>query len=107
MDDENELLEDVEDEDEDEDQDEEEDDNGQDSPETGMNTTPSRLSKPLSIVDEREGSWLPLLQLDRMEPFQTAGLREIGNLASWTVSTSKPGCGVQALRDDDTNLFWQ
>ncbi|TGO85490.1 hypothetical protein BPOR_0391g00020 [Botrytis porri] len=35
------------------------------------------------------------------------GLKEIGNLASWTVSSSKPGCGVLALRDDDTNLFWQ
>jgi hypothetical protein len=39
--------------------------------------------------------------------FDTTGLKEIGNLASWTVSTCKPGCGVQALRDDDTNLFWQ
>ncbi|EKD19531.1 anaphase promoting complex subunit 10 [Drepanopeziza brunnea f. sp. 'multigermtubi' MB_m1] len=35
------------------------------------------------------------------------GLREIGNLASWTVSSCKPGCGVDALRDDDTGLFWQ
>lgn len=43
-----------------------------------------------------------------MDPqFDTAGLKEIGNLASWTVSTCKPGCGVEALRDEDTNLFWQ
>lgn len=35
------------------------------------------------------------------------GLKEIGNLASWTVSSCKPGCGVEALRSDDTNLFWQ
>jgi anaphase-promoting complex subunit 10 len=35
------------------------------------------------------------------------GLKEIGNLASWTVSSCKPGCGVDALRDDDTCLFWQ
>jgi hypothetical protein len=35
------------------------------------------------------------------------GLKEIGNLASWTVSSCKPGCGVDALRDEDTNLFWQ
>ncbi|KAI9754805.1 MAG: GABA-specific high-affinity permease [Chaenotheca gracillima] len=34
-------------------------------------------------------------------------LKEIGNLASWTVSTAKPGCGVDALRSEDTNLFWQ
>lgn len=35
------------------------------------------------------------------------GLKEIGNLASWTVSSCKPGCGVEALRDEDTALFWQ
>ncbi|CAG8980741.1 hypothetical protein HYALB_00013691 [Hymenoscyphus albidus] len=35
------------------------------------------------------------------------GLKEIGNLASWTVSSCKPGCGVDALRNEDTNLFWQ
>jgi len=42
-------------------------------------------------------------------PFDPAvlGLKEIGNLASWTVSSCKPGCGVDALRDDDTSLFWQ
>lgn len=40
-------------------------------------------------------------------PFDTTGLKEIGNLASWTVSTFKPGCGVEALRNEDTNLFWQ
>jgi anaphase-promoting complex subunit 10 len=35
------------------------------------------------------------------------GLKEIGNLASWTVSTAKPGNGIDQLRDDDTSLFWQ
>lgn len=35
------------------------------------------------------------------------GLKEIGNLASWTVSTAKPGNGVEQLRDEDTSLFWQ
>ncbi|KAF1355036.1 anaphase-promoting complex, subunit 10-domain-containing protein [Delphinella strobiligena] len=35
------------------------------------------------------------------------GLKEISSLASWTVSTSKPGCGVAALRSPDTSLFWQ
>ncbi len=43
-----------------------------------------------------------------VEPqFDTTGLKEIGNLASWTVSTHKPGSGVEALRADDTTLFWQ
>lgn len=34
-------------------------------------------------------------------------LREISSLASWTVSTYKPGCGVEALRSPSTSQFWQ
>jgi anaphase-promoting complex subunit 10 len=47
--------------------------------------------------------------MDVDTPFDPAalGLKEIGNLASWTVSSSKPGCGVAALRDEDTSFFWQ
>ncbi|KAI9705164.1 MAG: anaphase promoting complex subunit doc1 [Bogoriella megaspora] len=40
-------------------------------------------------------------------PPHSSALREISNLASWTVSTSKPGCGVSALRNPSTNQFWQ
>ncbi|KAK4989018.1 hypothetical protein LTR66_007162 [Elasticomyces elasticus] len=40
-------------------------------------------------------------------PFPPPGLKEISSLASWTVSTSKPGCGVAALRSPDPALFWQ
>lgn len=36
-----------------------------------------------------------------------AYFRDISSLASWTVSTSKPGCGVAALRHPSTSLFWQ
>jgi anaphase-promoting complex subunit 10 len=45
--------------------------------------------------------------MDVDPPFDTTGLKEIGNLASWTVSTYKPSCGIEALRDEDTTLFWQ
>ncbi|KAL4970348.1 anaphase promoting complex subunit DOC1 [Aspergillus stella-maris] len=34
-------------------------------------------------------------------------LREISSLASWTVSTHKPGCGVAALRSPDHTQYWQ
>lgn len=40
-------------------------------------------------------------------PFPPPGLKEISSLASWTVSTAKPGNGVAALRSPDTNHFWQ
>ncbi|KAG5439539.1 hypothetical protein PCANB_002114 [Pneumocystis canis] len=33
--------------------------------------------------------------------------REIGNLAIWTVSSSKPGFGVEQLRNDSVDTFWQ
>ncbi|KAH7389777.1 anaphase-promoting complex, subunit 10/DOC domain-containing protein, partial [Pyrenochaeta sp. MPI-SDFR-AT-0127] len=34
-------------------------------------------------------------------------LREISTLASWTVSSSKPGCSIPQLRHPSTSLFWQ
>ncbi|KAI0161330.1 anaphase-promoting complex, subunit 10-domain-containing protein [Xylariaceae sp. FL1272] len=42
-------------------------------------------------------------------PFDASavGLKEISNLASFTVSSYKPGCGVKELRDDDVNQYWQ
>jgi len=33
--------------------------------------------------------------------------REIGYEAVWTLSTAKPGNGVEQLRDDNTDTFWQ
>lgn len=36
-----------------------------------------------------------------------ANLREISSLASWTVSSSKPGCSVPQLRSSDIQQFWQ
>ncbi|KAI9660557.1 MAG: anaphase promoting complex subunit doc1 [Bathelium mastoideum] len=40
-------------------------------------------------------------------PYAQLALREISSLASWTVSTSKPGCGVAALRSPSPDTFWQ
>ncbi|KAI1275704.1 anaphase-promoting complex, subunit 10-domain-containing protein [Xylaria sp. FL0933] len=46
---------------------------------------------------------------DEEQPFDASavGLKEISNLASFTVSSYKPGCGVKELRDDDVNQYWQ
>lgn len=41
------------------------------------------------------------------EIFPPPGLKEISSLASWTVSTAKPGNGVAALRSPDVKQFWQ
>ena len=40
-------------------------------------------------------------------PEATSSRREIGNLGVWSLSSAKPGNGVEQLRDDDVNTFWQ
>jgi len=35
------------------------------------------------------------------------GKREIGNEAVWTLSTAKPGNGIDQLRDNNRDTFWQ
>lgn len=35
------------------------------------------------------------------------GLKEISNLGKFTVSSYKPGNGVEELRSDDTDAYWQ
>ena len=34
-------------------------------------------------------------------------IREIGNLAVWTVTSAKPGNGVELLRDGREDTYWQ
>ena len=34
-------------------------------------------------------------------------LREVGDLAVWSVASAKPGNGVQLLRDGRTDTYWQ
>jgi Anaphase-promoting complex, subunit 10 (APC10) len=38
---------------------------------------------------------------------QLIGLREISSLATWTLSSAKPGCGLPQLRHPSTQNFWQ
>ncbi|EAW07255.1 anaphase promoting complex subunit DOC1 [Aspergillus clavatus NRRL 1] len=44
---------------------------------------------------------------DRSPSPLPSNLREISSLASWTVSTHKPGCGVAALRHPSPTQYWQ
>lgn len=46
-------------------------------------------------------------ELDRSPSPLPPDLREISSLASWTVSTYKPGCGVAALRHPSPTQYWQ
>lgn len=71
---------------------------------TGENSVTFVARTTLQVANPR-----PSVPMEVDAPFDPSvlGLKEIGNLASWTVSSSKPGCAVEALRDEDTNLFWQ
>jgi len=46
-----------------------------------------------------------VVSLDRVPELKEE--REVGSLASWTLSSSKVGSGVTQLRDDDLATFWQ
>ena len=37
----------------------------------------------------------------------SSALREIGHLAGWSVTSAKPGNGVELLRDGRNDTFWQ
>lgn len=43
--------------------------------------------------------------LDMLAPGK--GTREIGQLAVWTVTSAKPGNGVEMLRDGREDTYWQ
>ena len=43
--------------------------------------------------------------LDQLAPGK--GTREIGGLAVWTVTSAKPGNGVDMLRDGREDTYWQ
>ena len=42
-----------------------------------------------------------------LQDLELLGLTDIGNLAAWSVSTYKTGYGVEQLRDDNSETFWQ
>lgn len=43
----------------------------------------------------------------RENPPPPPNLKDISSLATWTVSSHKPGCGVNALRDPLLSNYWQ
>jgi len=47
----------------------------------------------------------PIVHLPELE--DRPDLREIGDQAVWTLSTAKPGNGVEQLRDNNLDTYWQ
>lgn len=43
----------------------------------------------------------------RQPPAGKPLLKELGGLAAWSVTSAKPGSGVELLRDGSTDTYWQ
>ena len=57
------------------------------------------------------GLWVLVMEVrisDTLDEDKEGGsLREVGNEAVWTLSTAKPGNGVEQLRDENPETYWQ
>lgn len=67
----------------------------------------SHLQDVVNDVDLDSATEEEPLTLDPTQDPSLVGLREISSLASWSVSTHKPSCGVDALRNLNPSQFWQ
>ncbi len=64
---------------------------------------PHRTPRDYRHLRLKSTSTLPLLA----DPEVASTVREIGRTASWTLSTAKPGNGVDQLRDSSLDTYWQ
>lgn len=65
-------------------------------------------------VDEEEGvnpdtqfDHDEILYMRGLEEVESLGLMDIGNLASWEISSFKQGCDLSMLRDESPHTYWQ
>ncbi|XP_014676679.1 PREDICTED: anaphase-promoting complex subunit 10-like isoform X2 [Priapulus caudatus] len=49
----------------------------------------------------------PAVDIDPTKDEKTGKVREVGSLAVWSLSSCKPGFGVDQLRDDNLDTYWQ
>src|SRR5210317_630869 len=68
----------------------------------GANSS-SRQSRSYRHLRIRATSNLPLTD----DPTISSTVREIGKTACWSLSTAKPGNGVDQLRDESNETYWQ
>ncbi|KAJ9663813.1 hypothetical protein H2198_000573 [Neophaeococcomyces mojaviensis] len=68
-------------------------------------------SQPLGSAESETGqgdeSLLEAIHYNAEDAQALAGLREIGSLATWTLSSAKPGCALAQLRHPSPSYFWQ
>ena len=73
---------------------------------TSLNCHPSSIGQPLKPLTPTNTRPADPPTTPPSPPLPS-GLKEISSLASWTVSSSKPGCSIPQLRNPSTALFWQ
>ena len=83
--------------------------NGQtEGPETEPPQNPSQQNgSTVSEAGHDEASLLESAAQEAHDAKQLVGLRDISSLATWTLSSSKPGCALQQLRHPSPSYFWQ
>ena len=68
----------------------------------------TRMDQQMSDADPADDdSLLESAPHDPDDSRQLIGLRDISSLATWTLSSSKPGCALQQLRHPSPSHFWQ
>jgi Anaphase-promoting complex, subunit 10 (APC10) len=68
----------------------------------------TRMDQPMSDADPADDdSLLESVPHDPDDKRQLIGLRDISSLATWTLSSSKPGCALPQLRHPSPSHFWQ
>ena len=66
------------------------------------------MDQPMSDADPADDdSLLESIPHDPEDTRQLVGLRDISSLATWTLSSSKPGCALPQLRHPSPSHFWQ
>lgn len=58
-------------------------------------------------INEDETSLLESINHNLEDAKALVGLRDISSLATWTLSSAKPGCALAQLRHPSPNYFWQ
>ena len=81
--------------------------NGNHPPDNSQASTQALGSVVSELEDAEEQSFLDAIHQEAEDAKQLIGLRDISSLATWTLSSAKPGCALPQLRSSNPNLFWQ
>lgn len=70
-------------------------------------STPSSTTTATSNVQNAAKNYRVIQQLFPMREERIGLIREVGGIATWSLSSSKSGFGVEQLRDNCTDTYWQ